>query len=131
MGKDNQNPQPGDLIEIDRPAYQHWALYVGDGFVIHVREEGGPSLLTSSSSISATTAKVRKDPLKKVVKNDYWHVNNKYDESYTPRPVEEIIKSAEERVGKEVPYDVLSDNCEHFVTELRYGKAVSEQVSDS
>lgn len=31
-----EKPQPGDLIEIFRGTYQHWAIYVGDGFVIHL-----------------------------------------------------------------------------------------------
>jgi len=26
----------GDLIEIFRKAYSHWALYVGNGYVIHL-----------------------------------------------------------------------------------------------
>lgn len=34
------NLQPGDLIEIFRPAYQHWALYLGDGYVINVAPLG-------------------------------------------------------------------------------------------
>lgn len=34
------NPQPGDLIEIFRPAYQHWALYLGDGYIINVAPVG-------------------------------------------------------------------------------------------
>lgn len=29
-------PKPGDLIEIFRPMYRHWAIYVGDGYVIHL-----------------------------------------------------------------------------------------------
>ncbi len=34
------DPQPGDLIEIFRPAYQHWALYLGDGYIINVTPVG-------------------------------------------------------------------------------------------
>ncbi|XP_044893063.1 uncharacterized protein LOC123378908 isoform X2 [Felis catus] len=30
------NPQPGDLIEVFRSGYQHWALYLGDGYVINI-----------------------------------------------------------------------------------------------
>ncbi|XP_039578384.1 phospholipase A and acyltransferase 1-like, partial [Passer montanus] len=115
-------------IEIKRPLYQHWAIYVGDGYVIHVTDEGASSITLSSSSICATRAKVKKELLMEVVKNHKWHVNNKYDRSRTPRPVEEIIRRAEQWVGKEVPYDVLNRNCEHFVTELRYGEAVSHQA---
>uniref|UniRef100_A0A3B5JWY8 Phospholipase A and acyltransferase 3-like n=1 Tax=Takifugu rubripes TaxID=31033 RepID=A0A3B5JWY8_TAKRU len=29
-------PEPGDLIEIDRGFYQHWAVYVGEGFVANL-----------------------------------------------------------------------------------------------
>lgn len=29
-------PRPGDLIEIFRGGYEHWAIYVGDGYVVHV-----------------------------------------------------------------------------------------------
>ncbi|XP_023604253.1 uncharacterized protein LOC102439222 isoform X1 [Myotis lucifugus] len=31
-----EEPKPGDLIEIYRIGYSHWALYVGDGYVIHL-----------------------------------------------------------------------------------------------
>lgn len=34
------NPQPGDLIEVFRPGYQHWALYLGDGYVVNVAPLG-------------------------------------------------------------------------------------------
>lgn len=29
-------PRPGDLIEIFRFGYGHWAIYVGDGYVVHL-----------------------------------------------------------------------------------------------
>ncbi|NXP68619.1 HRSL1 enzyme, partial [Chloropsis cyanopogon] len=121
----------GDLIEIDRPCYQHWALYLGDGYVINVTpvDEGCPSLFVSTTSIFTQKAKVKKQLLKEVAGNHKWRVNNKYDRSHTPRPVKEIIRSAEQWIDKEVTYDVLGSNCEHFVTMLRYGEGVSEQVS--
>ncbi|KAM3669518.1 phospholipase A and acyltransferase 1-like [Ammospiza maritima maritima] len=128
MGQDNCKPQPGDLIEIDRPLYQHWALYVGDGYVIHVTDEGASSISLSSSSIRATRAKVKKELLKDVVGNHKWRVNNKYDRTRIPFPVEEIIRRAELCIDREVPYNVLNSNCEHFVTMLRYGEGVSDQV---
>lgn len=36
----SDDPQPGDLIEIFRPAYQHWALYLGDGYIINLTPVG-------------------------------------------------------------------------------------------
>ncbi|KAM3669790.1 uncharacterized protein VK521_005756 isoform 2-T2 [Ammospiza maritima maritima] len=130
MGQKNCKPQPGDLIEIFRPFYQHWALYVGDGYVIHLTsvDDESSSLWLSSSSIGATRGKVKKQRLEEVVGKNRWRVNNKYDRKRTPRPVKEIIHDAEQWIDEEVTYDALTDNCEHFVTELRYGKGVSRQL---
>ncbi|NXK70529.1 HRSL1 enzyme, partial [Sylvietta virens] len=124
-------PQPGDLISFYRPLYQHWALYVGDGYVINVTpvDEGAPSLSVSTTSVFTRKAKVKKQLLKEVAGKDKWRVNNKYERSRTPLPVKEIIWISKEWIDREVPYDVLGSNCEHFVTELRYGEAASDQVS--
>ncbi|NWV38080.1 HRSL1 enzyme, partial [Grantiella picta] len=124
-------PDPGDLIEIKRKAFQHWALYVGKGYVIHVTavDENARALPASTVTIVTRKAKVKKEHLKEVVENDTWYVNNKYDLRRYPYPVEEILQRAERWIDKEVPYHLLRSNCEHFVTELRYGERVSGQVS--
>lgn len=31
-----EEPKPGDLIQIFRIGYEHWAIYVGNGYVIHL-----------------------------------------------------------------------------------------------
>ncbi|NXI23971.1 HRSL1 enzyme, partial [Sterrhoptilus dennistouni] len=123
--------QPGDLIEIYREFYQHWALYLGDGYVIHVAplDNELPSSLRNMAFVLARKGKVKKELLKEVVGNDKWRVNNKYDCSYTPYSVEEIIQRAKERIDSELSYGALTNNCEHFVTMLRYGKRRSDQVS--
>ncbi|XP_032924731.1 phospholipase A and acyltransferase 1-like [Catharus ustulatus] len=127
------DPKPGDLIEIKRGHYDHWALYVGDGYVIHVTIAGENSSSVSTGSVSLHSgkgkSKVIKERLKEATGNDNWRVNNKYDHCRTPFPVEEIIRRAESEIGKVMPYHLFNKNCEHFVTKLRYGEAVSEQVS--
>ncbi|XP_020823641.1 uncharacterized protein LOC110195292 isoform X2 [Phascolarctos cinereus] len=35
-GSNQQEPKPGDLIEIFRRGYSHWAVYVGYGCVVHL-----------------------------------------------------------------------------------------------
>jgi hypothetical protein len=42
-------PKPGDLIEISRIGYAHWAIYVGNGYVVHLTSlsKGGLSLFFS------------------------------------------------------------------------------------
>ncbi|XP_025070714.1 HRAS-like suppressor 3, partial [Alligator sinensis] len=125
-------PQPGDLIQIFRPPIEHWALYVGDGYVIHVAPvdgRGGASPAWLSSS-SAGRAMVKKERLRDILRGGKYRVNNKYDKTRAPRPVEEILAKAEAEVGKKMFYNVFLQNCEHFVTELRYGRSISHQVQD-
>uniref|UniRef100_A0A3Q3K6Q6 LRAT domain-containing protein n=1 Tax=Monopterus albus TaxID=43700 RepID=A0A3Q3K6Q6_MONAL len=122
------DPQPGDLIEIFRPAYQHWALYLGDGYIINLTPVG--QLETRYiTSIFSSKAVVRMQLLKEVVGSDSYRVNNKYDHSHTPLPIYEIIQRAQVLIDQEVSYDLLGSNCEHFVTLLRYGEGVSEQAT--
>ncbi|XP_077149040.1 phospholipase A and acyltransferase 1 isoform X2 [Ranitomeya variabilis] len=125
------NLQPGDLIEIFRPAYQHWALYLGDGYVINVApmEESTVASFSSAKSVFSRKALVKMQLLKDVVGDDTYKVNNKYDDKYTPLPAEEILQRAEILIGQEICYDLLGNNCEHFVTLLRYGEGVSDQAN--
>ncbi|XP_051767647.1 phospholipase A and acyltransferase 1 isoform X1 [Ctenopharyngodon idella] len=127
----NEEPQPGDLIEIFRPAYQHWALYLGDGYIINLTpvDEGQAAAMSSVKSVFSRKAVVRMQLLKEVVGADSFRINNKYDDNHTPLPVSEIIQRAQLLIGQEVSYDLLGSNCEHFVTLLRYGEGVSEQAS--
>ncbi|XP_006163020.1 phospholipid-metabolizing enzyme A-C1 isoform X2 [Tupaia chinensis] len=124
------NPHPGDLIEVLRPGYQHWALYLGDGYVINIAPtDGFPASFTSAKSIFSTKAQVKMQLLKDVVGNDTYRINNKYDETYPPLPVEEVLQRSEFVIGREVSYDIFVNNCEHFVTLLRYGEGISEQAN--
>ncbi|XP_029703565.1 phospholipase A and acyltransferase 2-like [Takifugu rubripes] len=123
-------PEPGDLIEIDRGFYQHWAVYVGEGFVANLASPFGRRGGQSSSvrSLVADRAVVKREELWVVVGDNQWRINNGLDKMYQPRPSHIIVKAAGELVGQQRPYCVLRDNCEHFVNNLRYGIAVSLQV---
>uniref|UniRef100_A0A8C4N8F9 Retinoic acid receptor responder 3 n=1 Tax=Eptatretus burgeri TaxID=7764 RepID=A0A8C4N8F9_EPTBU len=127
-----RSPQPGDLIEIFRPSgvYEHWAIYIGNGDVIHVAANG-LGLASSSASFASAfggTPTVKKEKLKIVVGDNSYQINNKYDHKYRPLPAKEIVEAALSRVGQKVDYDVFTNNCEHFVTLLRYGEPDSEQL---
>ncbi|KAJ8279454.1 hypothetical protein COCON_G00065200 [Conger conger] len=119
-------PQPGDLIEINRGKIQHWAVYIGDGLIIHLTT--GPEKTILSISPKAT---VRKDKMSEVVGTDAYRVNNLLDDTYSPRSPDAIVSDAESRVGQVLPYNLLHRNCEHFATELRYGKPESRQVREA
>uniref|UniRef100_A0A671WQ43 Phospholipase A and acyltransferase 4-like n=1 Tax=Sparus aurata TaxID=8175 RepID=A0A671WQ43_SPAAU len=122
-------PEPGDLIEITRVAYQHWAVYVGDGYVVHVTLPPDGAASSSSRSGPAKKAMVRKQKLQEVVGHHKWRINNILDKKYKPRPPQIIVEEALGQVGKMMEYSVISKNCEHFATQLRYGKAESWQSS--
>lgn len=96
---------------------------------ILLTEDDIPASFTSAKSIFSRKALVRMQLLKDVAGNDRYRINNKYDETYPPLPMEEVIHRSEFVIGQEVEYDILVNNCEHFVTLLRYGEGVSEQVS--
>lgn len=71
---------------------------------------------------------VKRELLEEVLGGDKYSVNNLLDDKYRPRPVEEIVRLAESLVGEVSFYNVLLSNCEHFATNLRYGKRKSNQV---
>ncbi|XP_053417753.1 phospholipase A and acyltransferase 3 [Nycticebus coucang] len=125
-------PKLGDLIEIFRPFYRHWAIYVGDGYVVHLAPPSEIAGAGISSLASALTDKaiVKKELLYDVAGRDKYQVNNKHDDKYSPLPPNKIVQQAEELVGQEMIYKLTSENCEHFVNELRYGVPRSDQVRD-
>lgn len=94
-------------------------------------DESPAAAVSSVKSVFSRKAVVRMQLLKEVVGSDSYRVNNKYDHNHTPLPIGEIIQRAQVLIGQEVSYDLLGSNCEHFVTLLRYGEGVSEQVCQS
>ncbi|KAK1345235.1 hypothetical protein QTO34_013945 [Cnephaeus nilssonii] len=112
-------PKPGDLIEIFRPFYNPWALYVGDGYVVRLGPPGeiagAGAAAASLTSALTDKARVKKELLSVVAGTDTYRVNNKHDEKYFP-----LHPSKIELVGQEMPCKLTSENCEHFVNELRY-----------
>ncbi|XP_059566320.1 uncharacterized protein LOC132241508 isoform X2 [Myotis daubentonii] len=85
----------------------------------------------SLRSVLTDKAIVKKELLYFVAGKDKYRVNNKHDQKYSPLPPNEIVRRAEEKVGREILYNVTRDNCEHFVNELRYGVSRSDQVTEA
>ncbi|XP_046300466.1 phospholipase A and acyltransferase 2-like [Marmota monax] len=128
--QDRTSPEPGDLIEIFRGAFEHWAVYVGKGYVVHLTspsEAAGPSV-NGLGSVLGNRAIVKKELLSVVAGGDKHRVNNKNDNKYEPLPPDKIVQQAEKMVGTYVPYSLTNNNCEHFVNKLRYGVSLSDQV---
>ncbi|XP_075043832.1 phospholipase A and acyltransferase 2-like [Mixophyes fleayi] len=128
MPLEGPSPMPGDLLEFDRPIYQHWGVYVGGGYVVHFTDQEG---WCSLSSAFGEKAVVRKDHIERVAAGCIYRVNNKYDKNSSPFPPGKIVRAALEKVGETLDYSVTSANCEHFATELRYGDRFSDQVDNA
>ncbi|XP_033062661.1 phospholipase A and acyltransferase 4-like isoform X2 [Trachypithecus francoisi] len=133
MASPQQELKPGDLIEIFRIGYEHWALYIGDGYVIHLAPPDGYPAASSSSALSVlgSIAVVKQELLTDVTGGCHYWVNNSLDHKYEPLPVDVIISSAKELVGRKMKYSIVSRNCEHFVTKLRYGRSHCQQVENA
>ncbi|KAM4746614.1 phospholipase A and acyltransferase 4-like [Anableps anableps] len=129
--QNGDEPKPGDLIEIFRNVYEHWAVYVGGGDVVHLLGPDGNFSSFSTINLPMGKNNILKQKLLEVVGSDEWTINNILDQEKKPRPAEVIVREANKLVGTTKSYNVVDYNCEHFATELRYGNAESQQVEDA
>ncbi|XP_053734782.1 phospholipase A and acyltransferase 3-like [Synchiropus splendidus] len=121
----------GDLVEIKRPLYEHWGVYVGDGFIVHLASHPDVPAAVSSSvmaSSSSVWCMVKKEQLSAVAKNNPWRIANDLDGKRNPRPAHVIVQDACALVGQTMTYKLTTSNCEHFANKLRYDMPVSLQV---
>ncbi|XP_055487522.1 phospholipase A and acyltransferase 3-like [Leucoraja erinacea] len=126
------NAKRGDLIEICRKGgYKHWAIYIGLGDVVHLTSDGASGNVSFRFSSSADVAVIKREPLTEVAGSDACYVNNSSDTRFEALPVDMIINKAKQSIGRKVHYNVLKQNCEHFVNTLRYGEKISYQAEDA
>ncbi|XP_019500738.1 PREDICTED: Ca(2+)-independent N-acyltransferase [Hipposideros armiger] len=128
MKKGEPRPRPGDLIEIFRIGYEHWAIYMKDDCVVHLAPPSEDFEAGSITSIFSNRAIVKYSRLEDVLHGCSWKVNNKLDGTYLPLPVDKIIQRTKKMINKMVHYSLIEGNCEHFVNNLRYGVPRSQQV---
>ncbi|XP_055765187.1 lecithin retinol acyltransferase-like [Salvelinus fontinalis] len=132
----------GDLLEVPRTLFTHFGIYLGDNKVAHLIPDIMP-VLTNDKMIIKTVitnkrlimgclykcATVRVDTLEDFVYDSNILVNHmdRKCKAQQPFPNEEVAERAEKLVGA-IPYSLLWNNCEHFVTYCRYGSAKSQQT---
>uniref|UniRef100_A0A8C5Z1W0 LRAT domain-containing protein n=1 Tax=Marmota marmota marmota TaxID=9994 RepID=A0A8C5Z1W0_MARMA len=127
--QDRRKPKRGDLIEIFCGGFEHWAIYVGKGYVVHLASPIDDIPSKYSIPCVCGVLQVTKELLSVVAGGDAYRINNKNNEEYDPLPPQKVVQQAEKMVGKEVSYSVTSNNCEHFVNALRYRVSRSDQCS--
>ncbi|KAL1276483.1 hypothetical protein QQF64_036106 [Cirrhinus molitorella] len=103
-------PEAGDMVEFPRSlGYSHYGISDGKGNLIHATSD-----TNSSGSV------VKKEPLDKVAPGGNFKVNNQ-NHGNKPLSPETIVSRAEKRIGNPVEYRLLTNNCETFASEMRYG----------
>ncbi|XP_068444035.1 lecithin retinol acyltransferase-like [Clinocottus analis] len=137
-----QRFQRGDLLEVPRTLFTHFGIYLGDGRVAHLIPDVLPALTGADGrqvremvtnarlllGVLSKRASVRVDSVE-----DFAYgagiLLNAMDRAARRRPLpgEEVARRAERLVGS-VSYSLLWNNCEHFVTDCRYGAAQSLQT---
>ncbi|XP_072049744.1 phospholipase A and acyltransferase 2-like [Amphiura filiformis] len=120
--KIGREAKPGDKLEFQRSGgYKHVGIYDGDGGVYHM--SGGAGVTSKSDSL------YRRDEISQVAGKSKVRVNNERDAAWQPLQETEILKRAQESLGKfGGTYNAASNNCEHKANYMRYGKSESQQV---
>ena len=119
MNKVINEPQPGDVLSVNRGLYKHYGVYVGNNTVVHF--SGG-----SGHELSARRACIRKTTLDDFSGDGEVQIETKCMESFSR---EETVMRALNAVGSEKGnYALPWNNCEHFANWCRYGKKYSVQV---
>ncbi|KAA0722540.1 Lecithin retinol acyltransferase [Triplophysa tibetana] len=131
----------GDLLEVPRTLFTHFGIYLGDNKVAHLM----PDILLVLARNKAQIQKVvtnKRLVLGVIYKYASIRVDSVEDFSYgseillntmdtilrrQPLDGEEVAGRAEKLIGQ-IPYSLMWNNCEHFVTYCRYGTAVSLQT---
>ncbi|CAK6972389.1 lecithin retinol acyltransferase a [Scomber scombrus] len=131
----------GDLLEVPRSLFTHYGIYLGDNKVAHLIPDILPVFTNDRKQISCVItnkrlilgcmyrcASVRVDTLEDFAYGDNIVVNHM--DKMMKKPAlnnEHVAKRAEKLIGA-IPYSLLWNNCEHFVTSCRYGCAASRQT---
>jgi hypothetical protein len=108
-------PSPGDILSVNRGPYKHYGIYAGDGKVIHYTTPKGDFGFDIS---------VRETTLDKFIAGGKCRIVE-IKQGFSP---EETLERARSRIGEE-KYNLLFNNCEHFVYECKTGKKKSNQIN--
>ena len=116
-----KEPVPGDIIRIPVEQFYHFAIYLGNDEVVQF---GYPTDFKNDPN----EVRVMHSPIEDFLNGNFVEVRcYTKSEMKTKRDNKEVIKLALSRVG-EGNYNILYNNCEHFVNDIVFGKKESTQV---
>ncbi len=116
--------KPGDIIRVYTGRYYHFGIYIGDDMVIHF---AGPDPHTLTD---ASKAKIRRDSLEHFAMGKNLEVRDySIEEKIKKRSPKKVIEEASSQIGN-AGYDIIYNNCEHFVNKCVFGIAYSTQIDE-
>lgn len=117
MGFFNRQIRAGDHLITERLGYTHHGIYLGRGKVIHY---------------SGLAAGLRAGPVEITDLDQFSQGKRTYVQSHNNRAFShrQTMKRARSRLSED-NYNLLSNNCEHFINWCIYGKPRSAQVSNA
>lgn len=131
----------GDLLEVPRTIFTHYGIYLGEQRVAHLIPDILP-VFTSDQKLIGSVITNKRLILGCMYKQATVRVDTLEDFAYGSKILvnhmdgkmsggafhsEDVARRAEKLIGS-IPYSLLWNNCEHFVTYCRYGSAVSRQT---
>jgi len=106
----------GDHIRVNRTAYYHHGIYIGEDLVIHF----------TGDILNKMISKIEKTNLATFSKGDELEVV----EYKLCKPINWTVDTAYSFIGKK-DYNLIFNNCEHFATYCKTGKNESKQVKNA
>jgi len=112
--------KPGDIICFNRLIYTHYGMYIGNNKIIHKDRKFTNGSTVRISNIDDVNGKhyIKPDPI--YIKS----LKLQIYETYEPHVV---VKRAYSMLDDKY-YNLLTDNCEHFVTLIKYNNKASSQA---
>jgi hypothetical protein len=118
--------EEGDILRFERGLYKHYAIYWG-----HARVDGVYQPAVVDIDGERTTYQVAVASLLKVAGTSLVSIDNFLDKEHRPLAMEEIrrrVTAVIQRRQNWPDYNLVTNNCEHFVTWARNGCKVSQQI---
>jgi len=112
--------QPGDILYVNRGLYRHYGIYAGFSKVIH---------LAASNGDFGKNIYVHEIDFDKFKNGDNCFVLE-INENLYQYSKEETLDRARLKIGQK-NYNLIFNNCEHFVYWCRTGKSKSRQVENT
>jgi len=118
-----KNPEYGDLIRTKVTFYYHYGIFVNENRIIQFG-------LPDNVYTPAEEIKVLATDIYSFLNGGELQVGKPdKEERKKIRKAEEIVALAESRIGQG-GYDILHNNCEHFVNECAFGESISSFLQE-